>query len=166
MQRWLEKLTKAREFAEILQQIESGAERIVLTGITPPAKPAFLAALYRLLKKPLLYVGRDGINYDSLHSATAFYHATISGRDDKSLTVLPSMEPEAFSGLSPHAEILEERALTFWRLVQAKLDILFCPLSAALNRTLRFHRKFPQGFNCISKKFNSAGIFKVWRKYI
>ena len=142
VQRWVEKLITAREFAEILQQIESGAERIVLTGITPSAKPAFLAALHRLLKKPLLYVGRDGINYDSLLSATAFYHATISGRDDKSLSVFPAMEPEAFSGLSPHAEILEERALTFWRLIQAKLDILFCPLSAALNRIPDLHHIF------------------------
>jgi transcription-repair coupling factor (superfamily II helicase) len=141
VQHWVEKLT-AQKFAEILQQIESGAERIVLTGITPSAKPAFLAALHRLLKKPLLYVGRDGINYDSLLSATAFYHATISGRDDKSLSVFPAMEPDAFSGLSPHVEILEERALTFWRLIQAKLDIHFCPLSAALNRIPDLHHTF------------------------
>ena len=142
VQHWLEKLTKASELAEVLVQINSGAHRIVLTGITPSAKPAFLAAFHYLLKKPLLYVGRDGTNFDSLHSATAFYHAGISGRDEKTLSVFPAMEPDAFSGLSPHAEVLEERALTFWRLFQAKLDILFCPLSAALNRIPDLHRTF------------------------
>ena len=141
-QRWLDKLIGAREFAEIHRQIESGAKRFVLTGVTSSAKPAFLAALYYLLKKPLLYIGRDCTNFESLQSATAFYHAALSEKDDKNLSVFPAMEPEAFSGLSPHAEVLEERALTFWKLFQGKIDILFCPLSAVINRIPDLHHTF------------------------
>ena len=141
-QRWLDKLIGAREFAEIHRQIESGAKRFVLTGVTSSAKPAFLAALYHLLKKPLLYIGRDSTNFESLQSATAYYHAALSEKDDKNLSLFPAMEPEAFSGLSPHAEVLEERALTFWKLFQGKIDILFCPLSAVINRLPDLHHTF------------------------
>jgi len=134
LQRWLEKLIHAPEFAEILRQMESGNKRFVLTGVTPCAKPAFLAVLHHLVKKPLLYVGRDSTNLESLHSATAFYHRVLSERDERTLSVFPALEPDAFSGLSPHAEVLEERALTFWRLFQSKVDLLLCPLSALLGR--------------------------------
>src|SRR3990172_3985632 len=131
---WIAKLTEAPEFIEILRQLELGKDRLVLRGVTPSAKPAYLAALYHIVKKPILYVGRDGANLDSLCGAAAFYHGVLSGKDEKRLTVLPALEPDAYSGLSPHAEVLEERSLALWRLLQSKLDILFCSWLALLNR--------------------------------
>ncbi|MFN8006479.1 MAG: transcription-repair coupling factor [Terriglobia bacterium] len=131
---WTEKLIRATGIDQILRQLESGASRFVLTGITPSAKPAVLAGLHHQLKKPILYIGRDSSNLDSLRNAAAFYLDVFSNRNGARLSVFPALEPDAYSGLSPHAEVLEERALSLWRVFESTVDILLCPLTAVLSR--------------------------------
>src|SRR5262247_3015515 len=100
---------------QISQQLQFGQRHFVLTGLTPSAKPAYLAILHHLLNQPLLYVGLDNLHLHEFRQATAFFHHMLSGKDDESVAVFPALEPGPYSGFSPHAEVLEQRALALWR---------------------------------------------------
>ena len=119
---------------QIPQQLQFGQRHFALTGLTPSAKPAYLAILQNLLNQPLLYVGLDNLHLHKFRQATAFFHHMLSGKDDESVAVFPALEPGAYSGFSPHAEVLEQRALALWRLFGDRVDILLAPPAAVLTR--------------------------------
>ena len=133
-QHLLAPLMQDAELLQIPQQVRFGQRHFVLSGVTPAAKPAFLALLQRVLKQPLLCIGSDNSNLENLKSTTGFFHRMLSNHDDETLATFPAIEPGPYSGLSPHAEILEERALALWKLFQGQLDMLFCPPAALLTR--------------------------------
>ena len=133
-QHLLAQLLEDPRLRQIPQQIQFGQRHFVLTGLTPSAKPAYLAVLHRLLNQPILYVGLDNPHLDEFRQATSFFHRMLSDKDDEFVAVFPSFEPGPYSGFSPHAEVLEQRALTLWRLFQNRVDILLAPPAALLTR--------------------------------
>ena len=133
-QHLLAQLLEDPRLRQIPQQVHFGQRHFVLTGLCPSAKPAYLAVLHRLLNQPILYVGLDNPQLDEFRQATGFFHRMLSGKDDESVAVFPSLEPGPYSGFSPHAEVLEQRALTLWRLFQNRVDILLAPPAALLTR--------------------------------
>lgn len=133
-QQLLSRLLEDPQLYLVPQLYNTGQQHFILSGVTPAAKPAILALLHRLLNRPLLYVCSDSLAVDDFRRSAAFYHQMISGQDEGRLSVLPNLEPGPYSGLSPHAEVLEERTLTFWKAHQSQLDILICPLTSLLTK--------------------------------
>ena len=123
-QHLLAQLLEDPRLRQIPQQLQFGQRHFILTGLTPSAKAAYLAILHRLLNQPILYVGLDNPRLDEFRQATSFFHRMLSGRDDEFVAVFPGLEPGPYSGFSPHAEVLEQRALTLWKLFQNSVDIL------------------------------------------
>jgi transcription-repair coupling factor (superfamily II helicase) len=119
---------------QILLQLQSGRQRFILSGITPSAKPAYVAVLQRLLKRPLLYASSSNQNWEEFRRATAFFRKMLSSEGSDRVAVLPALEPSPYRRLSPHPEILAERALTLWKLFRSDLDILLCPALSLLAR--------------------------------
>jgi len=132
--RLFEQLLQDPNLARLSRDIESGTKHLALTGITPSAKPAYVALLQWMLHRPLLVVSSDSHRMEEFFQATSFYHQLLSSQSVQSIAVLPAMEPGPYSGLSPHAEVLEERALTLWKLLRSELDILLCPPASFLSR--------------------------------
>ena len=133
-QHLLAQLLEDPRLRQIPQQLQFGQRHFILTGLTPPAKAAYLAILHRLLNQPILYVGLDNPRLDEFRQATSFFHRMLSDRDDECVAVFPGLEPGPYSGFSPHAEVLEQRALTLWKLFQSSVDILLAPPAALLTR--------------------------------
>src|SRR2546425_1198595 len=50
------------------------------------------------------------------------------------LSVLPALDVSPYEGRSPHAEILERRAVTLWNIARGRTRVLFVPLPAAMAR--------------------------------
>ena len=126
-QHLFERLLDDPQLSQIPYQVQSGQRHFVFSGITPSAKPAYLAVLRRLLKQPVLYVGSNHQNWEELKRTTAFFHRMFSDEGNDRIAALPALEPSPYSRLSPHPEILAERALAFWKVFQSGLDILLCP---------------------------------------
>lgn len=133
-QHLLAQLLEDPRLRQIPQQLQFGQRHFVLTGLTPSAKPAYLAVLHRVLNQPILYVGLDNQRLEEFRQATCFFHRMLSNKDDEAVAVFPALEPGSHSGFSPHAEVLEQRALTLWRLFQNRVDILLAPPAALLTR--------------------------------
>jgi transcription-repair coupling factor (superfamily II helicase) len=118
----------------ILLQLQSGRRHFILSGVTSSAKPACVALLHRLLKQPLLYVSSNHQNWEEFRRSAIFFHRMLSDKAEDRLTVLPALEPSPYSRLSPHPEVLADRALAFWKLFHSDLDILLCPSLSLLAR--------------------------------
>jgi transcription-repair coupling factor (superfamily II helicase) len=103
---------------------------LVLTGITPAAKALYLSAVWKCRPQPLLFLARPSQDLLEFRRALEFYHGALNGRSEEQLALFPGLEPGPYSGLSPHPEILEERALAIWKGQNQLLDILIAGPSA------------------------------------
>jgi transcription-repair coupling factor (superfamily II helicase) len=63
-----------------------------------------------------------------------FYHLLASGRDQSGPQLLPALDVLPMQGMSPHAEICEQRAIGLWRLATRRVPVTIMPVASALLR--------------------------------
>ncbi len=122
----LSQLAQDSLLQSIPRQVDSGPCRIALSGIAPAAKPAYLALLHRILSRPILFVSAGVPDLEAMAATTAFYHRGLSGKPGERVAAFPALQPGPYSGLSPHAEAVEQRTLALWKMHRRSLDILLC----------------------------------------
>ena len=124
-------------------------QTITLAGLTASAKALVVAGVIReldthSLDRPLLVITGDNEAAARLAETTGTFLNWIIPRPGAkdlpspeprdSLGVLPGFDCSPYEGRSPHAEILEERAVALWNLAHGRTRALFAPLPAALGR--------------------------------
>lgn len=115
--------------------LEGGGPEISLSGLTPTAKSVVVAGLAHELRRPLVVFTRDNETADRLRQTTSTFLAWIEGVAARAaVSVFPAFDCLPYEGRSPHAEILERRAVALWDLAQGRARIHFVPLPAALGR--------------------------------
>ena len=134
IQQLLSRLLEDYSLRSISPHFDSGARELTLTGITPSAKPAYLAILQKILNKPVLLVSSSKLDLEEIAGATAFYQRRLFGKDDDRVAIFPAMEPGPYSGLSPHPEVLAQRAVALWRIFRRTVDILVCSPTTLVTR--------------------------------
>ena len=134
IQQLLSRLLADDSHQSIPQHFDSGARELTLTGITPAAKPAYLAILQQILNKPVLFVSASKLDLEEIARATAFYQQRLFGKDDDRVAIFPAMEPGPYSGVSPHPEVSEQRAVALWRIFRRTVDILVCSPTTLVTR--------------------------------
>ena len=133
-QHLLSQLAQDSFLQSIPRQVDSGPCRITLSGITPAARPAYLALLHRILSRPILFLSAGVPDLEAMAATTAFYHRGLSGKQGERVATFPALQPGPYSGLSPHAEAVEQRALALWKMHRRSLDILLCGPTALVTR--------------------------------
>ncbi len=129
------------EFKRLEDEINRGTRVLSLSGLTSIAAKAFILSKLRNggVKKPIVVI--TDLNKDSeTWEADLNFFQNENGKDaaDKPLSppilTLPSFEADIYSGISPHAETQEERALTLWQLIQNKPDFLILPVKSVITK--------------------------------
>ena len=143
-QNLLSQLVQDPLLQSIPSRLDSGACQITLSGITPAAKPAYLALLHQILNRPILFLGSGVSDLEPMVATTAFYHRCLSGNLGERVASFPALEPGPYSGLSPHADAVEQRTLALWKIYQKTVDILFCSPTALVTRLPDFLPDFQQ----------------------
>lgn len=121
LQSTLKGVIESVEYRRVLDQINSGARVISISGLVAgPARALALALLQRETGKQFALIvpaQRDLENWERDISA---WYCAIRGVTDcgESVAVLPASESDPYAGGSPHAETLERRALALWRLAR------------------------------------------------
>ena len=126
----------ATELEKLVVEIRSGRRVISLSGLTSTAAKAYLLSQLQTETGKHFAVVTDS-NSDAeawaadldfcLQSAIRIPHSAIIS--------LPSFETDIYSGVSPHAETLERRALTLWQLGGEVPDFLLLPARSLITRT-------------------------------
>ena len=142
----LRRVTQSEEFARLVAEVRGGARIISVSGLTSAAARALaVAALRRETKKRLAIVVATNQELEAWERDICFWNNALHHeRDDgarrsaaTAVLTLPASEGDPYAGASPHAETLERRALTLWRLAKGEGDFVLLSARALVRRTIR-----------------------------
>ncbi|HKX84643.1 MAG TPA: DEAD/DEAH box helicase, partial [Pyrinomonadaceae bacterium] len=116
----------------IALEVNRGGRVISLSGLTSIASKAFFVSnLRKSLDRPLVVITESNRELETLEGDLRFWLG-----DAGSVVTIPSFETDIYSGVSPHAETQERRALSLWRLSRAPADIVVTTAYAVASRTI------------------------------
>ncbi len=126
-------------FQEALRRISTGGSASI-SGLTTTAKALYSVLLWQLSGRPVLLVVDGNKQAEALSEAVQTFFQLLaseagapgSGRGGPQL--LPGLDVLPMQNLSPHAEILEQRAIGLWRLATERVPVTVVPLAAALQK--------------------------------
>ncbi|MEP6921699.1 MAG: transcription-repair coupling factor [bacterium] len=139
MQSALQRITETAEYQRLVVELKRGTRVISISGLVGGAARALaLAALQRETGKLFAVVTEANRDLEPLENDLRFWYCTLSGKTDcdNEVLLLPSSESDPYAGSSPHAETLERRALTLWRLTQHPQDFVLLTARALARKTV------------------------------
>ena len=128
-------LARHPAFQELLQRVALKQQPVALSGLTSTAKALYSVLLWQLTERPVVVIAAGNKQAETLGAGMrTFFHLLVSGRDRQEPQLLPALDVLPAQRMSPHAEILEERAIGLWRLASGAAPITIAPLASALLR--------------------------------
>jgi transcription-repair coupling factor (superfamily II helicase) len=118
-------------FQEALRRIAAGGGGS-LSGLTTTAKAVYSVLLWQLSGRPLVIVVDGNKQAEALSEAVHTFFDLLAADDRSGPQLLPALDVAPLQNLSPHAEILEQRAIGLWRLATQKAPITILPVASAL----------------------------------
>jgi transcription-repair coupling factor (superfamily II helicase) len=105
-----------------------------LSGLTTTAKAVYLVLLWQSTGSSLVVVVDGNKEAEALSDLTETFFKLLATEDRGAPQLLPALDTLPLQSLSPHAEILEERAIGLWRLATQRAPITILPAASALLR--------------------------------
>lgn len=139
LQTALQQVNETPEFRRLVAEIERGARVISVSGlVTGSARALALASLQRATGKLFAVVTQSNRDLEPLESDLRFWYCALRGKAEceNEVLLLPASESDPYAGSSPHAETLEERALTLWRLLRHPQDFVLLTARALARKTV------------------------------
>jgi len=139
LQSLLTGVLESAEFRSVLDQIQSGARVVSISGlVASPARALVLAALQKETGKQFALLVPAQRDLENWERDVSFWYSALRGakESDEAIAVLPAAESDPYAGGSPHAETLERRALALWRLARHKPDLVILTSRALARRTI------------------------------
>ena len=119
-----------------------GDTRVVVAGLGGSTRGLLTAALWKNFKRPIFLVTAVDTAAENLALDTGYFHSKLNDGSPDRVCHFPAWETDPYSGLSPHADVLQARATTLWRLRSGEADIVVTS-ARALGGRLRS----PAGFD-------------------
>ena len=116
-----------------LATLRSGATHVSLSGLHDVAKALVAAYLTNQLRRPAFFVTNSNRRAESLAETLRFFSSIFPGVSGNVAT-LPAFDTLPWESQSPHADILERRAATLFRLADGQISLVIAPVAAALWR--------------------------------
>ena len=95
--------------------LRQGNPRERLAGLTDTGKALLAAIVVTELRRPMVVLVESGARAEVFAASMQFFYAALAGQEATEVTVLPAMDVLPWQDAAPHAEILENRAVTLWR---------------------------------------------------
>jgi transcription-repair coupling factor (superfamily II helicase) len=123
-------------FQRLVAEVRAGRRLVQVAGLGGGAKALMLAALQRATGRRMAVVSLKGTDLEALERDLKFFYCALNDRAecDNQLFTLPSSETDPYSGTSPHAEVLERRALALWRLTAGAGDMVLMTARSLMRR--------------------------------
>ena len=126
-------LSRHPGFVEALRRLSAGT-RPTLSGLTTTAKAVYAVLLWQAAGKPVLIVVDGNKQAEALSEGVQTFFNLLAGEEQGGPQLLPALDVLPGQSLSPHAELLEERAIALWRLATQRAPITVLPVASALLR--------------------------------
>jgi transcription-repair coupling factor (superfamily II helicase) len=120
-------------FQEAVRRINRGGS-VSVSGLTTTAKALYAVLLWQASGRPLVIVVDGNKQAEALSEAIQAFFSLVASEERNEPLLLPALDVLPLQNLSPHAEILEQRAIGLWRLASQRVPITVVPVAAALLR--------------------------------
>src|SRR5258707_11885649 len=116
-----------------LAALRSGASHISVTGLHDVAKALVASYLTHELRRPGFVVTDSDRRSEALAETLRFFSGIFPGAAG-GVGTLPAFDRLPWESQTPHADILERRAATLFRVADGQISLLIAPMAAALWR--------------------------------
>ncbi len=123
-------------FDNLLAEIERGSRVVSLSGMTSVSSKAFILAKLRAETGKIFSVVTESNTSVEEWSADLEYFSSANSDQKSQIIVLPSFEADPYSGVSPHAETQERRALGLWQLENQQSEFVLLSARSMIQRTV------------------------------
>jgi transcription-repair coupling factor (superfamily II helicase) len=115
---------------------DSSAARspVTISGLTSSTKALVVAGVAHKLSRPVVVLTSDNETAAHLQRTTSTFCAWLEPLSSPAVLTLPALDCSPYEGRSPHAEILEQRAVTLWNVARGRTRVLYVPVAAAPGR--------------------------------
>jgi transcription-repair coupling factor (superfamily II helicase) len=132
----IETLLQSAEFQQLAAHLQRGARVVSLAGLSlGPARAVVLAALQRATGRCLALVAPANRDLEAWEADLRFWHGALNDGAAGLVVTLPAAESDPYAGASPHAELLEERALALWQLARERPAFALLTAQSLAQRT-------------------------------
>ena len=129
----LEPLLRLPALEGTLAELRSNSNLVGLSGLQDVAKALVAAYLTHELRRPAFFVTESNRRAEELAEVLRFFSQIFPGLTG-GVVVLPAFDSLPWDSQSPHADILERRATTLYRLGNGEVSLVIAPVAAALWR--------------------------------
>lgn len=129
----LESLLRHQSLEGVVGEVRSGDNRVGLSGLQDVAKALVACHVVHELRRPAFFVTENNRRAEELAESLRFFSQIFPGPAG-GVAVLPAFDSLPWDPQSPHADILERRAATLYRLTNGEVSLVIAPISAALWR--------------------------------
>ena len=93
---------------------------MIVSGLAGSARALFLAALEKRTGRQVVLLTRSNREIEEIQSDVEFFFGALNGRSSEQIDcspvlAIPSSESDPYDGVSPHPDVLEQRALALYR---------------------------------------------------
>jgi transcription-repair coupling factor (superfamily II helicase) len=140
----LRRVLEGAELRRLADEVRAGARVVSVSGLTSGAARALaVAALRRETGRRFAIVVQSSRDLEAWERDLCFWKDALrrdsgvgAAKDDDVLT-LPASESDPYASSSPHAETLERRALSLWRLARGQGAFVLLTSRALARRTVK-----------------------------
>src|SRR6266404_2655775 len=129
----LESVVRHPSMDGAIAALRAGGQHVSLAGLHDVAKALVAAYIAHELRRPAFFVTDSNRRAEALADTLRFF-STIFPSSLGGVATLPAFDTLPWQSQSPHADILERRAATLFRLTDGQISLLVAPVSAALWR--------------------------------
>src|SRR5246127_1962596 len=129
----LETLLRHPSMDGAIAALRAGGQYISLAGLHDVAKALVAAYIAHELRRPAFFVTDSNRRAEALADTVRFF-STIFPSALGGVATLPAFDTLPWQSQSPHADILERRAATLFRLTDGQISLVIAPVAAALWR--------------------------------
>jgi len=129
----LERLLRHPSLDGALGELRAGAGLVGLSGLQDVAKALCAAYFTHELRRPAFFLTESNRRAEDLAESVRFFSQIFPGATG-GVAVLPAFDNLPWDSQAPHADILERRAATLYRLANGEVSLVIAPMAAALWR--------------------------------
>jgi transcription-repair coupling factor (superfamily II helicase) len=129
----LEALLRHPSMEGVVGELRAGSNLVGLSGLQNVAKALVAAHAVHELRRPAFFVTESNRSAEELAETLRFFSQIFPGPTG-GIAVLPAYDSLPWDTQSPHADILERRAATLYRLTNGEVSVVIAPAAAALWR--------------------------------
>ncbi|HEX6126775.1 MAG TPA: transcription-repair coupling factor, partial [Pyrinomonadaceae bacterium] len=123
------KLDTTPEIQRVIAEIDRGVRVVSVDGLTSVSSKAYvLAQIQKASGKRFVVVTHTNEDLEAWSCDLEFWNAPAS--------TLPSFETDVYSGISPHAETQERRALALWQMTREQPGFVVISARSLITRTI------------------------------